>query len=93
MGKNHQTPKLMKFFLFLLVIYRRYLSFDSGILKNITPGGACRYVPSCSTYLGVACEQHGFRRGVWLGLRRMLRCHPWAEGGYDPVPKMSNEVS
>ena len=47
---------------------------------------ACRYVPSCSTYAVDALAAHGARRGGWLAIRRLSRCHPWAGSGLDPVP-------
>jgi putative membrane protein insertion efficiency factor len=47
----------------------------------------CRYVPSCSSYALEVLEAHGAGRGSWLTLRRLLRCHPWGRGGWDPVPQ------
>ena len=47
----------------------------------------CRYVPSCSAYAAEAVERHGARRGGWLAVRRVLRCHPWGGSGLDPVPQ------
>ena len=49
-------------------------------------GNVCRYYPSCSAYALRAGEVHGAVRGSWLAGRRLLRCHPWTGGGYDPVP-------
>jgi len=49
-------------------------------------GNVCRYYPSCSAYALRAVGVHGAVKGSWLAGRRLLRCHPWAAGGYDPVP-------
>ena len=48
--------------------------------------GSCRFTPSCSTYMADAIREHGATRGVWLGVRRLLRCHPFGGHGFDPVP-------
>jgi putative membrane protein insertion efficiency factor len=50
-------------------------------------GGNCRFHPSCSNYAIEAIERWGARRGVWLGLKRVLRCRPFGGRGYDPVPE------
>ena len=56
--------------------------------RGISPlsGPHCRFVPTCSQYALEAVEKHGALFGGWLALRRILRCHPFAKGGYDPVP-------
>ncbi|OFX27480.1 MAG: membrane protein insertion efficiency factor YidD [Armatimonadetes bacterium RBG_16_67_12] len=70
--------------LLLIAAYQRLLS---PLLPR-----SCRFYPSCSTYAAEAIERHGAARGVMLAVRRILRCHPFHPGGYDPVPlKEANE--
>ena len=49
-------------------------------------GSSCRFSPTCSCYAEDAIARHGAVRGTWLAMRRVSRCHPWHEGGFDPVP-------
>ncbi|OQW94403.1 MAG: membrane protein insertion efficiency factor YidD [Verrucomicrobia bacterium A1] len=53
-------------------------------------GQACRFYPSCSSYGIEALRVHGCLRGLWMTGTRLLRCHPWHPGGYDPVPQRSS---
>jgi putative membrane protein insertion efficiency factor len=66
---------------FVLALIRLYQSTLAHVL-----GGACRYYPSCSHYTYEAVERYGWAKGSWMGFTRILRCHPFAKGGYDPVP-------
>lgn len=60
----------------------------SGYKRLISPflPSACRFYPTCSVYMSEAIKIHGPAHGVWLGLKRLGRCHPFHEGGIDPVP-------
>jgi len=66
---------------FLRTLIRIYQYCISPML-----GPRCRFYPSCSCYADEAIQRHGAMRGGYFALRRVLRCHPWHEGGYDPVP-------
>ncbi|HXP76484.1 MAG TPA: membrane protein insertion efficiency factor YidD [Stellaceae bacterium] len=68
--------------LLLRGLIRCYQLFISPML-----GPSCRYLPSCSDYAAEAIERHGALAGTWLALRRLARCHPWGDSGYDPVPE------
>ncbi|MEM7533533.1 MAG: membrane protein insertion efficiency factor YidD [Chloroflexota bacterium] len=86
-NSNHETPSqeypvsvslVDRFGLGLIRFYQRFISPQLG--------SNCRYYPTCSHYTYEAIEKYGILSGVWMGIRRVLRCHPWHEGGYDPVP-------
>ena len=79
------------------------MKFMGGILQGlirayqlliipVLPAGGCRFHPSCSTYAIDAIGGHGPIKGVWLALKRILRCHPWGEAGLDPVPPLKAET-
>ena len=76
---NHQksqtiTQKTAQLFIYG---YQRAFSFREP---------TCRYLPSCSEYANDAIEYHGVAKGSWMSLKRLFRCHPWGDSGYDPVP-------
>ena len=62
------------------------LRFYKAALSPLLPP-ACRYTPTCSEYAMEAIDRHGVLKGCWLATRRVLSCHPWSRGGYDPVPE------
>lgn len=59
--------------------------YQYGISPMLGPH--CRHTPTCSQYTLLAIEEWGPVRGVWLGMKRIARCHPWGTYGYDPVPR------
>jgi uncharacterized protein len=68
-----------------LQLLRSYKLIISPMLPT-----ACRYVPTCSEYAMEAVERHGALRGGWMAVKRVLRCHPFAGSGYDPVVKQTS---
>lgn len=78
---------MKKAILFLIKIYQKTLSFDHGVLSRISSKRFCRFHPTCSQYAYESIEKFGIFKGSWMGLKRIGRCHPWNDGGYDPVPK------
>lgn len=77
-----QKPSHLARALLLLIKTYRYLL--SPLL-----GQHCRYYPSCSAFTKEAICEHGAIRGSWLGIKRICRCHPFHQGGFDPVPRSS----
>jgi putative membrane protein insertion efficiency factor len=77
MIKKMAVKTLRKTLLALIVIYQNTLS--------LTFGPCCRFHPSCSSYAIESIERFGIRKGVWLSFRRLIRCHPFSPGGFDPV--------
>lgn len=70
-------------FLSLLLLIPIY--FYRRVISPLTPP-SCRFTPTCSTYAVEAIKRHGPLKGLYLAVRRILRCHPWGGSGYDPVP-------
>ncbi len=70
------------FTFFLIKLIKIYKFFISPLLAN-----SCRYSPTCSDYTIEALKTHGFLKGIFLSLKRIMSCNPWGSGGFDPVKK------
>lgn len=72
----------------IIDFYQAYISPDTGFLKRIglIQRPVCVFYPSCSEYMRISINRYGYRKGIKLGVRRILRCHPWQKNHFDPVP-------
>ena len=70
----------------ILLLIRAYQYAISPLL-----GSHCRFYPTCSSYAQDAIKEYGVIKGSWLAMRRISKCHPWHEGGFDPVPDNTNK--
>ncbi len=77
---------MKKFILQLIKLYQKTKFFHKPLFKSLflTDTG-CRFTPTCSQYSYQAIEKYGIVKGIFLSLKRIIRCHPWSKGGYDPI--------
>jgi len=78
LGANEGIILIQKIFLGIISLYQKLTSWIPH---------RCRFYPSCSEYMKQAITRFGIFRGGWLGIKRICRCHPLNDGGYDPVPE------
>lgn len=76
------SQRLTKIAIFIPILLIQF--YKMAISPFLPP--ACRYTPTCSTYALQAYRKHGFFKGTYLTIKRILSCHPWGGSGYDPVP-------
>jgi len=77
---------MKKFVLSLIRAYQKSFLVRSPLLKTLfLSDSACRFRPTCSEYTYQAIDGYGIIRGSILGLKRIIKCHPWSQGGYDPL--------
>lgn len=69
----------------LINFYQKYISFDTGIF-SVKKGTTCVFYPTCSEYTKEAISKYGTTKGVFMGIKRILRCHPWQKEHIDPLP-------
>lgn len=73
-------------------IFMAMIRFYQRFISPLTPP-TCRFYPTCSEYTREAIQYHGAFKGLYLGIRRILKCHPFHEGGFDPVPLKKEKTS
>lgn len=78
---------MKRFFQFLIRLYQKILSLDHGPLRHLRKQPMCKFHPTCSEYGHQAIGRFGVIKGGWLTFRRIIRCHPWSDGGVDEVPQ------
>jgi hypothetical protein len=83
-GKLRHAERLMQSIVLFLIRVYRVVFAPLKVMFGLQ--GCCRYTPTCSNYTEQAICTHGVCRGLGLGMRRVLRCHPWGGAGFDPVP-------
>ncbi len=78
---------MVKIIVFLIKIYQKILSPDTGIPKKIglVRNPVCVFYPTCSEYTKQAFMKYGFLKGFYLGIKRIVRCHPWQKNHFDPL--------
>ncbi|MEI8054705.1 MAG: membrane protein insertion efficiency factor YidD [bacterium] len=79
---NFATKKI------IIIAIKAYRNLISPFLGN-----SCRFYPSCSLYAQIAVERYGVCYGLWLSFKRLLKCHPWHQDGYDPVPEINTKIN
>jgi putative membrane protein insertion efficiency factor len=78
---------IKKIILQLIRFYQKTKWFHGTLARQFfLTDRVCRFTPTCSQYTYLAVEKYGVVKGLWLGLKRIIRCHPWSKGGYDPLP-------
>jgi putative membrane protein insertion efficiency factor len=90
--QQQQTGRAPSILARLAAVLVRIYQLILSPLKQVFFGSncSCRFQPTCSCYARSALLEYGFWRGSWYALRRILRCHPWHPGGYDPLPSLNN---
>lgn len=76
---------MKKIILKVIKIYQKTLSLDHGFLSFLKPQGICKFRPTCSEYMYLAIDKYGIILGGIKGIKRIMRCHPFSKGGYDPL--------